>query len=93
MHQISLSIQQVHQRGAKAEDKEEGLCPEGPWRGLLLGYKISPKVNSLKQFIMRAPGSRQLGSAGTSCLGSHIAAITGQVDLESRIISCFLVLG
>ena len=31
----------------------------------LLGYKISPKVNNLKQFVMRAPGSRQLGSAGT----------------------------
>ena len=42
---------------------------------------------------MRAPGSRQLGSAGASCPGCHIAAITGQVDLESRIISCFLVLG
>lgn len=51
----------------------------------------SPKVTGLRQFIMRAPGSGQLGSVGGSCSGSHTAATMGQLDLVSS--PSFLVLG
>lgn len=50
-----------------------------------------PKVSGLRQLIMRAPGSGQLGSVGGSCSGSHTAATTGRVDLVSS--PSFLVLG